>query len=191
MGCRAGDDRPIWLPERARIASRRAPQAPRVGDPHRRGWRLRSPVDTSRYVRGGAAALRRTRRHDTHGSDPDGDAQRGSARRARRWRGARGLPRRSPRARRRSHRRHHAVAAAGAMPGRGEGRRVRVRRPAGLSVTERALLSGVETLARLLVLRARLDARDGLTTATMVSGYPGSPLGAFDLTLEQLEELLA
>ena len=58
-------------------------------------------------------------------------------------------------------------------------------------MTERALLSGVETLARLLVLRARLDARDGLTTATMVSGYPGSPLGAFDLTLEQLDELLA
>jgi len=57
-------------------------------------------------------------------------------------------------------------------------------------VTERALLSGVETLARLLVLRAQLDARDGLTTATMVSGYPGSPLGAFDLTLEQLGELL-
>jgi indolepyruvate ferredoxin oxidoreductase len=58
-------------------------------------------------------------------------------------------------------------------------------------VTERALLSGVETLARLLVLRAQLDARDGLTTATMVSGYPGSPLGGLDLTLEQLDDLLA
>jgi indolepyruvate ferredoxin oxidoreductase len=30
-----------------------------------------------------------------------------------------------------------------------------------------------------------LDQRAGLKTATMVSGYPGSPLGAFDLALEQ------
>ncbi|CUU55282.1 indolepyruvate ferredoxin oxidoreductase [Parafrankia irregularis] len=48
------------------------------------------------------------------------------------------------------------------------------------------LLSGVETLARLLVVREQVDARDGLTTATMVSGYPGSPLGTFDLTLDRL-----
>ncbi len=48
------------------------------------------------------------------------------------------------------------------------------------------VLSGVETLARLLLVRQQLDARDGLTTATMVSGYPGSPLGAFDLTLDAL-----
>ncbi|MFB4309720.1 indolepyruvate ferredoxin oxidoreductase family protein [Actinomadura sp. GTD37] len=48
------------------------------------------------------------------------------------------------------------------------------------------ILSGVDTLARLLLLRQRLDERDGLTTATMVSGYPGSPLGAFDLALEGL-----
>ena len=48
------------------------------------------------------------------------------------------------------------------------------------------ILTGVEALARLLVLRAQLDERDGLRTATMVSGYPGSPLGAFDLTLESL-----
>ncbi|TDC65013.1 indolepyruvate ferredoxin oxidoreductase family protein [Actinomadura sp. GC306] len=48
------------------------------------------------------------------------------------------------------------------------------------------LLSGVETLARLLLLRQRLDERDGLATATMVSGYPGSPLGAFDLALDGL-----
>src|SRR5262249_49992193 len=60
----------------------------------------------------------------------------------------------------------------------------------GLAVPDGAVLAGVEALARLLVLRARLDARDGLTTATMVSGYPGSPLGGFDLTLEQLDELL-
>ena len=35
------------------------------------------------------------------------------------------------------------------------------------------ILTGVEALARLLVLRAQLDERDGLRTATMVSGYPG------------------
>jgi len=56
-------------------------------------------------------------------------------------------------------------------------------------VTE--ILSGVGTLARLLILRQQLDERDGLTTATMVSGYPGSPLGGFDLVLEQLSDVLA
>jgi indolepyruvate ferredoxin oxidoreductase len=56
-------------------------------------------------------------------------------------------------------------------------------------VTE--ILSGVDALARLLVLRAQLDARDGLTTATMVSGYPGSPMGAYDLAVEALGEALA
>ena len=55
---------------------------------------------------------------------------------------------------------------------------------------EETLLSGVETLARLLVLRQRLDERDGRTTATMVSGYPGSPLGGFDLTLHRMADVL-
>ncbi|AHH20938.1 putative pyruvate ferredoxin/flavodoxin oxidoreductase [Nocardia nova SH22a] len=49
------------------------------------------------------------------------------------------------------------------------------------------VLSGVQTLVRLLALRHELDRRDGLLTATMVSGYPGSPLGGFDLELEQHE----
>ncbi|MCL2582878.1 MAG: indolepyruvate ferredoxin oxidoreductase family protein [Streptosporangiales bacterium] len=47
-------------------------------------------------------------------------------------------------------------------------------------------LTGVEALVRLLLLRRDLDERDGLTTATMVSGYPGSPLGTFDLALDGL-----
>jgi indolepyruvate ferredoxin oxidoreductase len=47
------------------------------------------------------------------------------------------------------------------------------------------LLSGVDALVQLLVLRQELDERDGLTTATMVSGYPGSPLGTLDLALGQ------
>jgi indolepyruvate ferredoxin oxidoreductase len=53
------------------------------------------------------------------------------------------------------------------------------------------ILSGVDTLVRLLVLRAELDARDGLTTGTMVSGYPGSPLGGFDQAVDRLGAALA
>jgi len=53
-----------------------------------------------------------------------------------------------------------------------------------------ATLTGVEALVHLLVLRTVLDERDGLHTATMVSGYPGSPLGGFDLALEARRELL-
>jgi len=53
------------------------------------------------------------------------------------------------------------------------------------------LLGGVDALVQLLVLRHELDQRDGLTTATMVSGYPGSPLGTLDLALERAGELLS
>ncbi|MBO0856485.1 MAG: indolepyruvate ferredoxin oxidoreductase family protein, partial [Nocardia sp.] len=51
-------------------------------------------------------------------------------------------------------------------------------------MTSTPVLSGVQTLVRLLALRCELDKRAGLTTATMVSGYPGSPLGSVDLELE-------
>ncbi|MCX4092571.1 indolepyruvate ferredoxin oxidoreductase family protein [Nocardia sp. alder85J] len=64
-----------------------------------------------------------------------------------------------------------------------------------MTITERTttevILSGAETLVRLLILRHRLDELDGLTTATMVSGYPGSPLGGVDLALEQRPAELA
>ncbi len=53
------------------------------------------------------------------------------------------------------------------------------------------ILSGVDTLVRLLILRHQLDERDGLRSATMVSGYPGSPLGGFDLTMEHMNDVLA
>jgi len=53
------------------------------------------------------------------------------------------------------------------------------------------ILSGVDALARLLILRQQLDERDGLKTAMMVSGYPGSPLGGFDLVMEQMSDVLA
>lgn len=55
----------------------------------------------------------------------------------------------------------------------------------------RRLLSGVDTLTELLVARRSLDARDGLDTATFVSGYPGSPLGALDLAIDRLGDRLA
>ena len=52
------------------------------------------------------------------------------------------------------------------------------------------VLSGVDTLVRLFVLRHQLDARAGLATATMLAGYPGSPLGTLDLAIEQLGDAL-
>ena len=53
------------------------------------------------------------------------------------------------------------------------------------------LLSGVDTVCELLVARRSLDERDGLDTATFVSGYPGSPLGGMDLALDRLGDRLA
>jgi len=52
-------------------------------------------------------------------------------------------------------------------------------------------LSGVDALVQLLIVRHQLDRRDGLITATMVSGYPGSPLGTFDLAVERAGDRLA
>jgi indolepyruvate ferredoxin oxidoreductase len=53
------------------------------------------------------------------------------------------------------------------------------------------LLSGVDALVELLSVRHLLDRRAGLRTATMVSGYPGSPLGTFDLAVDARAETLA
>jgi indolepyruvate ferredoxin oxidoreductase len=55
----------------------------------------------------------------------------------------------------------------------------------------RRLLSGVEVLGEVLLARRALDLRDGLDTATFVSGYPGSPLGGVDLALARLGDRLA
>ena len=46
-------------------------------------------------------------------------------------------------------------------------------------------LSGVQALVRLPLDQHRADRRRGLNTATLVSGYRGSPLGGLDLTLER------
>ena len=52
------------------------------------------------------------------------------------------------------------------------------------------LITGVQALARVLFDQIRADRRRGLNTAAFVSGYPGSPLGGFDQTLQRTGALL-
>jgi len=54
----------------------------------------------------------------------------------------------------------------------------------------RVLLTGVQGLVRLVLDQHRADLRRGLTTATMISGYQGSPLGGFDQELARHSKLL-
>jgi indolepyruvate ferredoxin oxidoreductase len=51
-------------------------------------------------------------------------------------------------------------------------------------------LSGIQALVRLPLDQHRADRRRGLNTATVISGYRGSPLGGLDLTLERNPDLL-
>ena len=53
-----------------------------------------------------------------------------------------------------------------------------------------AFLSGLQALARIPIEQMRLDRRGGLSTATFVSGYPGSPLGGFDGTMRNAAALV-
>ncbi|HEX2084225.1 MAG TPA: thiamine pyrophosphate-dependent enzyme, partial [Solirubrobacteraceae bacterium] len=50
-------------------------------------------------------------------------------------------------------------------------------------------LSGIQALVRVLLDQHRADARAGLSTATFVSGYQGSPLGGFDKEVMRLGKL--
>src|SRR4051794_7174212 len=52
------------------------------------------------------------------------------------------------------------------------------------------LLTGVQALVRVLFDQVRADRAAGLNTAAFVSGYQGSPLGTFDLTLARTGALL-
>lgn len=53
------------------------------------------------------------------------------------------------------------------------------------------LLSGIQALVRLPMEQHRADQRRGLKTATLISGYRGSPLGGLDFALQRSQALLA
>src|ERR687896_2099208 len=55
----------------------------------------------------------------------------------------------------------------------------------------RILLTGVQALVRLPLEQHRADRRRGLRTATMISGYQGSPLGGLDKELQRNSEICA
>ncbi len=57
--------------------------------------------------------------------------------------------------------------------------------------TGRVFMSGVQALVRLPLDQHRADRRRGLDTATLISGYRGSPLGGLDQTVERHRGLLA
>src|SRR5215208_3124688 len=54
----------------------------------------------------------------------------------------------------------------------------------------RILLTGVQALVRLPLDQHRADRRRGLRTATMISGYQGSPLGGLDKELTRKRALV-
>ncbi len=54
----------------------------------------------------------------------------------------------------------------------------------------RIVLSGLQALARLPMDQHRADRRQGLRTASLFTGYRGSPLGGLDTILEQIPALL-
>ena len=55
----------------------------------------------------------------------------------------------------------------------------------------RAFMSGVQALVRLPMLQKTRDAMNGLNTGGFISGYRGSPLGGYDLSLWQAKKHLA
>ena len=52
------------------------------------------------------------------------------------------------------------------------------------------LLTGIQALVRIPLDQNRADRDRGLKTATFISGYQGSPLGTFDMAIEQNRQLL-
>jgi len=55
----------------------------------------------------------------------------------------------------------------------------------------RAFMTGIQALVRLPLMQRQLDLRDGLNTAGFISGYRGSPLGAYDQELWRSKKFLA
>ena len=51
-------------------------------------------------------------------------------------------------------------------------------------------LTGIQALVRLAIDQQRRDARDGLQTGAFITGYEGSPLAGYDLTLARVGRLL-
>ena len=54
----------------------------------------------------------------------------------------------------------------------------------------RAYLTGIQALVRLPIMQRQRDRAAGLNTAGFISGYRGSPLGAYDNTLWASRKLL-
>jgi indolepyruvate ferredoxin oxidoreductase len=52
------------------------------------------------------------------------------------------------------------------------------------------ILSGIQALVRLPLDQHQADQRHGLNTATLISGYRGSPLGALDFALQRSQKIL-
>ena len=52
------------------------------------------------------------------------------------------------------------------------------------------ILTGLQALIRIPIDQYLADQAKGLNTATFISGYRGSPLGAIDLTLQSNKQLL-
>jgi indolepyruvate ferredoxin oxidoreductase len=55
----------------------------------------------------------------------------------------------------------------------------------------RIFLSGIQTLVRLPLEQMRRDAGAGLSTRAFITGYPGSPLGGYDVALSRVNTLLS
>ncbi len=53
----------------------------------------------------------------------------------------------------------------------------------------RVIMSSIQALARLPIEQLRRDRAAGLSTAALLSGYPGSPLGGYDLEVARMKRL--